>query len=89
MDQTMIEFLSGQEFRALAPAKQRLLREMVEMLEGRNLNEKVQVVLSYGFRMQNQGLALTGTESRMLMQVLQEGLTPEERQRLDQISRMF
>ncbi len=89
MDQTMIEFLSGQEFRALAPAKQRLLREMVEMLEGRNLNEKVQVVLSYGFRMQNQGLALTGKESRMLMQVLQEGLTPEERQRLDQISRMF
>ena len=69
--------------------KFRLLREMVEMLEGRNLNEKVQVVLSYGFRMQNQGLALTGKESRMLMQVLQEGLTPEERQRLDQISRMF
>lgn len=89
MDQTMIEFLSGQEFRALAPAKQRMLREMVEMLEGRNLNEKVQVVLSYGFRMQNQGLALTGKESRMLMQVLQEGLTPEERQRLDQISSMF
>ena len=89
MDQTMREFLSGPEFLALAPEKQAMLREMVEMLEGRSLNEKVQVVLSYGFRMQNQGLALTGEESRMLMQVLQEGLSPEERQRLDQISRMF
>ena len=89
MDQKMLEFLNGPEFRALAPAKQRLLREMLQMLEGRSLNEKVQVVLSYGFRMQNQGLALTGEESRMLMQVLQEGLTPQERERLDQISRMF
>ncbi len=89
MDQTMAEFLKGPEFRSLAPAKQRILKEMVQMLEGRSLNEKVQIVLSYGFRMQNQGLALTGTESRMLMQVLQEGLTPEERERLDQISRML
>ena len=89
MDQKMLEFLNGPEFRALAPAKQRLLREMLQMLEGRSLNEKVQVVLSYGFRMQNQGLALSGEESRMLMQVLQEGLTPQERERLDQISRMF
>ena len=78
MDQTMMEFLSGPEFRALAPAKQRILREMLQMLEGRSLNEKVQVMLSYGFRMQNQGLALTGEESKMLMKVLQEGLTPEE-----------
>ena len=89
MDQTMVEFLNGPEFRALAPAKQRMLRDMVQMLEGRSLNEKVQIVLSYGFRMQNQGLALTGEESRMLMQVLQEGLTPEEKTRFDQISRMF
>lgn len=89
MDQMTVEFLNGPEFRALAPAKQRLLREMLQMLEGRSLNEKVQVVLSYGFRMQNQGLALSGEESRMLMQVLQEGLTPQERERLDQISRMF
>ena len=89
MDQMMVEFLNGPEFRALAPAKQRFLREMLQMLEGRSLNEKVQVVLSYGFRMQNQGLALSGEESRMLMQVLQEGLTPQERERLDQISRMF
>ena len=89
MDQTVMEFLNGPEFRALAPAKQRMLRDMMQMLEGRSLNEKVQVVLSYGFRMQNQGLALTGDESRMLMQVLQEGLTPEERERFDQISRMF
>lgn len=89
MDQKTLEILNRPEFRALAPAKQNMLREMVEMLEGRSLNEKVQVVLSYGFRMQNQGLALTGEESRMLMEVLQEGLTTEERQRLDQISRMF
>ena len=46
MDQTMREFLSGPEFLALAPEKQAMLREMVEMLEGRSLNEKVQVVLS-------------------------------------------
>ena len=80
MDQKMLEFLNGPEFRGLAPAKQRFLREMLQMLEGRSLNEKVQVVLSYGFRMQNQGLALSGEESRMLMQVLQEGLPPQERE---------
>ena len=89
MHQSIAEFLSGPEFRSLAPAKQRMLREMVQMLEGRSLNEKVQIVLSYGFRMQNQGLALSGTESRMLMQVLQEGLTPAEKERLDQVSRFL
>lgn len=89
MDQKMLEFLNGSEFRALSPAKQRMLKEMLQMLEGRSLNEKVQVVLSYGFRMQNQGLALSGEESRMLMQVLQEGLTPAEKERLDQVSRFL
>ena len=89
MDPLMIEFMNGPEFRALAPAKQRMLREMVQMLEGRSLNEKVQVVMSYGFRMQNQGLSLTNEESKMLMKVLQGGLTPEEKERLDQIARML
>ena len=89
MDQALVDFLNGPEFLSLAPAKQRILQEMVQMMEGRSLNEKVQIVLSYGFRMQNQGLALTAGESSMLMQVLQQGLTPEERERFEQISRMM
>lgn len=89
MEKEMAGFLNGPEFMSLAPAKQKILREMVEMMEGRSLNEKVQIVLSYGFRMQNQGLGLTSEESQMLMKVLQEGLTPEERARFEQISRMM
>lgn len=89
MEQAMVDFLNGPEFLSLAPEKQAFLREMVMLLEGRTLNEKVQIVLSYGFRMQNQGLTLTAAESAMLMNVLQQDLSPEERQRFEQISRMM
>ena len=89
MDQAMVDFLNGPEFLSLAPAKQKFLREMVTMMEGRQLNEKVQIILSYGFRMQNQGLTLTAQESSMLMNVLQQGLSQEEKARFEQIARMF
>ena len=89
MDHSMIEFLNGPEFLSLSSEKQKFLREMVVLMDGRPMNEKVQILLSYGFRMQNQGLTLSREESAMLMRVLQENLTPEERQRFDQISRML
>lgn len=89
MDQSMKEFLKGPEFLSLPEEKQKYLREMMELMDGRSMNEKVQILLSYGFRMQNSGLTLSKEESSMLMRVLQENLTPEERARFDQISQML
>lgn len=85
----MVEFLNGPEFMSLPPAKQAHLREMMTLMDGRPMNEKVQILLSYGFRMQNQGLVLDEKESAMLMRVLKENLTPEEKAKFEQISRMM
>lgn len=89
MDQSMTEFLNGREFRSLPQEKQQFLREMLQMMDGRPVNEKVQILISYGFRMQNQGLTLSREEAAALMTVLQKNLSPEEKARLDQIGRML
>ena len=89
MDKVITEFLKGAEFLSLPPAKQRYLREMISMMEGRAMNEKVQILLSYGFKMQNEGMQLSREESAMLIQVLQAHLTPEEKKQFEQISRLL
>lgn len=89
MDQAMASFMAGPEFCSLSQEKQRYLREMVELMDGRSINEKVQIMMSYGFKMQNNGLALSQNEAAMLMKVLQESLTPEEKARFEQFTKML
>ena len=70
----------------MPPAKARYLQEMLRIMDGRSMNEKIQILLSYGFKMKNNGLSFTSTEVSMLMPVLEKNLSPEERARLKQIA---
>jgi Spy/CpxP family protein refolding chaperone len=89
MDQNLIEFFKGPEFQSLPKIKQQYLKEMIELMADRPINEKIQIMMSYGFKMQNNGLALSQEEASMLMKVLQANLTPEERARFEQFSKMI
>lgn len=89
MDASIKAIFEGQEFQSLPQVKQQYLREMIETMEGRSLQERVQILLSYGFRMQNEGQALTRQESDMLMQVLQQNLSPEEKDRVSKLMQML
>ena len=76
-------------FRRLAPAKAKLIREMVDMMENKSTNEKMQIMISYGFRMKNNGLTLTSEESSLLLNALQQNLSPQERQKMQTLLQMF
>ncbi len=86
MSPEMQEIFNSPEFRRLPPAKARYLQEMLRVMDGRSMFEKIQILLSYGFKMKNNGLSFTSAEVSMLMPVLEKNLSPEERARLKQIA---
>ena len=86
MSPEMQEIFNSPEVRRLPPAKARYLQEMHRVMDGRSMNEKIQILLSYGFKMKNNGLSFTSAEVSMLMPVLEKNLSPEERARLKQIA---
>ena len=53
MSSELNSFYESTAFRRLAPAKAKLIREMVDMMENKSTNEKMQIMISYGFRMKN------------------------------------
>lgn len=80
------ELFNSPEFQKLPAPKARYLKEMIQMMENRPLQEKIQILLSYGFKMKNSGLSLSSAEAAMLMPVLEKNLSPEERAQLKQIT---
>ena len=89
MSSELNAFYESPAFRKLAPAKAKLIREMVDMMENKSTNEKMQVMISYGFRMKNNGLSLTSEETSLLLNALQQNLSPQERQKMQTLLQMF
>ena len=89
MSSELNSFYESTAIRRLAPAKAKLIREMVDMMENKSTNEKMQIMISYGFRMKNNGLTLTSEESSLLLNALQQNLSPQERQKMQTLLQMF
>ena len=89
MSSELNSFYESAAFRKLAPAKAKLIREMVDMMENKSTNEKMQIMISYGFRMKNNGLSLSSEESSLLLNALQQNLSPQERQKMQTLLQMF
>ena len=89
MNNELNAFYESPAFRRLAPAKAKLIREMVDMMDNKSTNEKMQIMISYGFRMKNNGLNLTSEESSLLLNALQQNLSPQERQKMQTLLQMF
>ena len=89
MSSELNSFYESTAFSRLAPAKATLIREMVDMMENKSTNEKMQIMISYGFRMKNNGLTLTSEESSLLLNALQQNLSPQERQKMQTLLQMF
>ena len=89
MSSELNAFYESPAFRKLAPAKAKLIREMVDMMDNKSTNEKMQVMISYGFRMKNNGLSLTSEETSLLLNALQQNLSPQERQKMQTLLQMF
>lgn len=89
MNQETQDLFATPEFQRLPAAKAQYLKEMILTMEGRSMNEKIQILLSYGFKMKNSGLTLSSAETSMIMPVLEKNLTPEERAQIKQITRFL
>lgn len=89
MPQNIDTLFDTPEFRQLPDAKAAYLKEMLRRMDGRTVQEKIQVLLSYGFKMKNNGLTLSSAETSLLMPMLEKNLSPEEREQLKQITRFL
>ena len=89
MNQEIMEFLNSPEFKQIPPAKANMIREMITLMDGKDTNSRLQILIAYGFKMKNAGLSLTQEESSMMIAAIQGNMTPEERQKIQTLLRMF
>ncbi|MFQ9800467.1 MAG: hypothetical protein ACLR23_17890 [Clostridia bacterium] len=59
------------------------------MMENKSTNEKMQIMISYGFRMKNNGLTLTSEESSLLLNALQQNLESSGTPKMQTLLQMF
>lgn len=76
-------------FRNIDPQKKEMLLEMLELMENKSSEQKLQIMLAYGMSMQTKGLQLTMQESQALMDALKENLSQQEQQKLDMMINMM
>ncbi|WP_105614220.1 hypothetical protein [Vallitalea okinawensis] len=81
--------LSSEAFTNIHPKKKELIIEMLELMETRSSEQKLQILLAYGMKMQSEGLQLTTHESKALMDVLKTNMNPQEKSRVDMMINMM
>lgn len=81
--------LNQDAFNNIHPRKKELILEMLELMENKSSEQKLQIMLAYGMRMQNEGLQLTTNESQALMESLKNNLTTNETDKLDMMIKMM
>lgn len=89
MNKKYEQLLEKDAFRNIDPKKREMITEMLELMEGKSSEQKLQIMLAYGMSMQNKGLQLTMQESQLIMDALKENLSQQEQQKLDMMMNMM
>lgn len=67
------------------PKKLQIMELLITQCQGKNISEILPNIMTASSRMSEQGLSFTNTETTIILDALKEGMTPEERQRLDML----
>ncbi len=79
------DFSSTKEFQNLHPLKQQIIKEMVQSSRNTPLEMMLPKIMSINKELGRRNLGFTKDESRLLINILKENMTPAERQKVDMI----
>lgn len=77
------EFASTKEFQNLHPLKQQIIKELVQNSQKAPLEMMLPKIMSINKELGKRNLGFTKEESRLLIDILKENMTPAERQKVD------
>ena len=84
-----INFDSDPRFSKMNPDKLNLLKQLASQASGKNKDTLIPFLLSANASAQKKGLQFTDEETKVLLDIFSEGMTPAERKRLELIRRMM
>lgn len=80
---------NNKAFKNVDPKKLKVLEEMFTEMGTKPIEQKMQILLTYGMKMKQMGLQFTSEESKVIMDSMKENLSPQERNKVDMMIKMM
>lgn len=80
-----LSFLNHEALQGMDPRKIKILQELSLQMEGKSMKQMAPVLTKTLERMRREGLEFTREESDLLMQILMQGMSKEERQKVERM----
>ncbi len=77
------------QFQNINPEKMRFLAELFNEMNGKDMDQKIQLLMSFGIRMKQANLQFTQQESQVIIEFMKQNLNPAERSKLDMLQQMM
>lgn len=81
--------LNYEAFKNIDPKKLKIMVDMLNEMNGKSMEQKVQVLFSYGVKMKDKGLQFTKQESEIIINSMKNNLTSAEKTKLDMVIKMM
>lgn len=75
--------MNPNQLRNISPAKLRIILELMEASKGKSSDAIMPLFMQANQKMQQQGLQFTSEESQLILDMLKQDMTPEERKRIE------
>lgn len=77
--------LDEEMLKKIEKPKLELILKMLNDMNGKNAEEKLQILFTYGMEIKTKGLSFTLEESSLLVNILKTNLSPSEKEKMDRI----
>lgn len=75
--------MNREQLRNISPAKLRIILDLMEASKGKGSDAIMPLFMQANLKMQQQGLQFTPEESKLILDMLKEDMTPEEVRKVD------
>lgn len=82
-------WMNDPRVKKIAPEKLALLKEFIDKHNGRSPEDLIPEIISLNSKMQASGLTFEKEEMSLILGILQEGMSPEEKSRIDMLMQML
>jgi hypothetical protein len=83
------DFISTKEFQNLHPLKQQLIIELVQSSKNTPLEKMLPKIMSINQGLNKRNMSFTKEESQLLINILKENMTPDQRQKVDMLMNLL
>jgi hypothetical protein len=83
------DFTSTKEFQNLHPLKQQLIIELVQSSKNTPLEKMLPKIMSINQGLNKRNMSFTKEESQLLIDILKENMTPDQRQKVDMLMNLL